>query len=160
MINSSNFSFWQNDFYDFSTEGVTASATTIQAAMNRCWMRTVRNRDMVDLIVADNTYYDYYWRSLQAIQRISGEDSAAAGFKALKFMGADVVLDGGLSGDAPASHMYFLNTDYLFFRPHRDRNMIMLPEKRAVNQDAIVKTILWAGNMTISNRKLQSVIVA
>ena len=159
-INATNFSFWANDIYDFSTEGITASATTVQAAMNRCWMRTSRNRDQIDLIVADNVYYGYYWQSLQAIQRFTDETSAAAGFKSLKFMGADVVLDGGLSGDAPASHMYFLNTDYLFFRPHRDRNMIMLADKNAVNQDAVVKTILWGGAMTISNRKLQSVIVA
>ncbi len=160
-ISATTWSFWQNYTYDFSTNGITPSATTIQVAMNTVYLNTMRNRDMVDLIVADNTYYQYYWNSLQAIQRFGSDDgSAAAGFKSLKFMGADVVADGGVGGDAPSSHMYFLNTDYLFFRPHRDRNMIMLPEKRSVNQDAVVKNILWGGNMTVSNRQLQGVIVA
>ena len=30
--------------------------------------------------------------------------------------------------------------------------------RMAVNQDAIVKLIGWAGNMTISNRRLQGVL--
>jgi hypothetical protein len=76
-------------------------------------------------------------------------------------MGADVVFDGGFSGTAPAAHMYFLNTNYIKFRPHRDRNMVpMNPDRFSVNQDAMVKLIGWAGNMTCSNRSLQGVIVA
>jgi hypothetical protein len=39
---------------------------------------------------------------------------ADAGFQNLKYMGADVVLDGGRGGNCPASHMYFLNTDYIY----------------------------------------------
>ena len=33
-INSGTYTFWKNQVYDFSTEGATASATTIQSAMN------------------------------------------------------------------------------------------------------------------------------
>lgn len=160
-INSSLYSFWQNQVYDFSNNGVSASALTIQDAMNSLYLATARNRDVVDLIVADNTYFGYYWKSLQAIQRVTDDKMASAGFQTLKFMGADVVYDGGFSGTAPAAHMYFLNTNYIKFRPHRDRNMVpMNPDRFSVNQDAMVKLIGWAGNMTCSNRSLQGVIVA
>ena len=160
-INSSTYSFWQNQIYDFSTNGVTASALTIQDAMNSLYLSLARNRDVPDLIVADNTYFGYYWKSLQAIQRITDEKMASAGFQTLKFMGADVVYDGGFQGTAPSAHMYFLNTSYLKFRPHRDRNMVPLnPDRFSTNQDAMVKLIGWAGNMTCSNRSLQGVIVA
>lgn len=160
-INSSTYTFWQNAVYDMSTNGVTASALTIQDAMNSLYLSISRNRDVPDLIVADNTYYGYYWKSLQAIQRITDEKMAAAGFQTLKFMGADVVYDGGFSGTAPSAHMYFLNTDYVKFKPHRDRNMVPLnPDRFSTNQDAMVKLIGWAGNLTISNRALQGVIVA
>jgi len=72
-----------------------------------------------------------------------------------------VVFDGGQDGSAPSSHMYFLNTNYLFFRPHRERDMVPLDSDRyATNQDAVVKLIGFAGNMTTSNRALQGVIVA
>ena len=160
-INSTTYSFWQNQVYDFSANGVTASALTIQDAMNSLYLATSRNRDAVDLIVADNTYFGFYWKSLQAIQRVTDDKLASAGFQTLKFMGADVVFDGGFSGTAPAAHMYFLNTNYIKFRPHRDRNMVpMNPDRFSVNQDAMVKLIGWAGNMTCSNRSLQGVIVA
>lgn len=160
-INSSTYSFWQNAVYDFSANGVAASALTIQDAMNSLYLSISRNRDVPDLIVADNTYFGYYWKSLQAIQRVTDDKMASAGFQTLKFMGADVVYDGGFSGTAPSAHMYFLNTNYIKFRPHRDRNMVpMNPDRFSVNQDAMVKLIGWAGNLTCSNRSLQGVIVA
>jgi hypothetical protein len=57
--------------------------------------------------------------------------------------------------------MYFLNTDYIFFRPHAERNFAPLGDERfAVNQDAMVKLIGFAGNMTVSNRRLQGCLVA
>lgn len=160
-INSSTYSFWQNQIYDFSSESVTPGNSTIQTAMNTLYLACSRNRDRPDLIVADNIYYRYYWESLQAIQRVTNEKMAAKGFDNLRFMGADVVFDGGLGGDAPASHMYFLNCDYLHFRPHSDRNFVPLdPDRYATNQDAMVKLLAFAGNMTVSNRSLQGVIVA
>jgi len=55
--------------------------------------------------------------------------------------------------------MYFLQTKYIFFRPHRERNFVPLGGERfAVNQDAIVKLIVWAGNMTLSCGKVQGVL--
>ena len=88
--------------------------------------------------------------------RLVSDSEAQAGFSSLKYMTADVVLDGGFGGAAPSNTMYFLNTNYLFFRPHADRNFSPLGDERfAVNQDAMVKLIGFAGNMTTSNRSLQ-----
>lgn len=160
-IVAGTYTWWKNQFYDFSDEAVTAGPSTIQTAMNTLYLNCSRNRDHPDLIIADNTYYRYYWESLQAIQRVTNEKLAAAGFDNLKFMGADVVFDGGMNGDAPSAHMYFLNTNYLWWRPHSQRNMVPLnPDRYAVNQDAFVRLIAFAGNMTCANRALQGVIVA
>ena len=160
-INRANYSFWQNQVYDFSDESATPGSTTIQTAMNTLYLACTRGADHPDLIVADNTYFQYYWESLQANQRFTNEKLGAAGFQNLKFMGADVVFDGGQGGACPSSHMYFLNTDYIFLRPHKDRDMVPLdPDRFAVNQDAMVKLIGWAGNMTTSNASLQGAIVA
>lgn len=160
-INRANYTFWRNKLYDFSDESVTPSSSTIQTAMNTLYLECSRNNDKPDLIVADNTYFRYYWESLQANQRFTNEKLGSAGFDNLKFMGADVVFDGGQGGDAPSSHMYFLNTNYIHFRPHADRNMVPMDADRyAVNQDALVKLIGFAGNMTLSNAELQGVITA
>jgi len=78
----------------------------------------------------------------------------------VKFMDADVVLDGGIYNGsngtgAPTGTAYFLNSKYLHYRPHKDRNMVPLsPNRRyATNQDAEVQIIGWAGNMTCSGRQ-------
>lgn len=160
-IDSSSWSFWQNQVTTFSGLSLTAGATTIQEAMNNLYVKLVRNRDKPDLIVADNTYWLYYLQSLQAIQRIQNSKLAEAGFENLKYMSADVVLDGGLGGSAPSAHMYMLNTNYIHWRPHAQRNMVPLGgDRQPINQDAVVKLIGWAGNMTTNNRKLQGVLVA
>jgi hypothetical protein len=141
--------------------GAATSAANIQSYMNRLWVKMVRNNDAPDLIVADNNYWTFYLESLQAIQRITQVSEASAGFTSLKYMSADVVLDGGFGGFAPASTMYFVNSDYIFLRPHSDRNFSLADSDRIpVNQDAVVKILLWAGNMTLSNAFLQGVLVA
>lgn len=174
--------FWRNDSQSFATAGLVAGASTIQTMMNRAWLAQARGADKPDLFISDNTYFRYYLESLQAIQRIASDSSAMAGFMSLKFMTADVVYDGGFQGvaagnsttlpigngitwnsgtGAPSNHMYVLNTDYIFLRPHRDRNMTPLdPDRFSVNQDAMVRLVAWAGNLCMSNAFLQGAIIA
>jgi hypothetical protein len=155
-INSTTYSFWQNQVYDFSTESVTASATTIQTAMNTLWLACIRGADRPDVIVGDTTYFGFYWASLQTNQRFTSEDTASAGFMNLMFMDAPVYYD----DQCPSTKMYFLNTDYLFLRYAEGREFVPLGEKASVNQDALVMPVAWAGNMATSNRARQGVIQA
>lgn len=153
--------FWRNYQRDSSDNSVTMSATTIQSEMNIVYLNLIRGRDKPDLIVADYVTYNYYLSSLQTIQRVTNTEMASAGFTNLKYMDADVVLDGGQGGNCPSSTIYFLNTDYIHYRPHSDRNMVPIGGDRMnTNQDAIVKLIGWAGNMTLSNASLQGVLAA
>ena len=153
--------FWKNQALDLSTAGLAAaSASNIQGYLNRLWGNLVRGSDRPNLIVMDNVYWGFYMASLQAIQRFTNVTDANLGFVTLKFMDADVVLDGGVGGFAPASTAYMLNTKYLHYRPHADRNMVPLsPGKRySVNQDAEVQILAWAGNLTASNLSLQGIL--
>jgi hypothetical protein len=157
-INAANWSFWQNQI----TTGATGSAN-ILAKMTEAAIKQIRGTDKADLIVAGNTMYTYYVGALQAIQRIAAEESGAAGFASLKFYGggtsADVVLGGGYGSQETATYMYFLNTNYIFFRPHKERNFVPIGgERQSINQDAIVKLYGWAGNLTTSNRFLQGLL--
>jgi len=165
-INRANWTFWQSKKYSGTSDGGAAvSATNIQKYMTSLAIQLVRGNDKADLIVADNNYYSLYVQSLQAIQRITSEESAAGGFASLKFYGggtsADVVLDGGVGNACTANHMFFLNTNYIFLRPHKERNFVPIGgERQAINQDAIVKLYGWAGNLTCSNSFLQGVLIA
>ena len=156
-INRANWSFWQNQ----ATTGLT-SANTL-AKMTEAAIKQVRGTDKADLYIAGNTTYQYFVGALQAIQRITTEESGAAGFASLKFYGggtsADVVLGGGIGNQETATYMYLLNTNYIFFRPHKERNFVPIGgERQAINQDAIVKLYGWAGNLTTSNAQLQGIL--
>ena len=155
-INSTTYSFWQNQVYDFSTEGASASATTIQTAMNTLWLACIRGADRPDVIVGDTNYFGFYWSSLQSNQRFTSDESASAGFMNLMFMDAPVYYD----DQCPSNKMYMLNTDYLFLRYAEGREIVHLGEKASVNQDALVMPVAWAGNMAVSNRARQGVIQA
>lgn len=159
-INRANWSFWRNYSFDATTDGTAAAtAANIQSYMNRVYMAISRGSDHVDLIVADNNYFRYYWESLAANQRFTNEKLAGTGFDNLRYMGADVIFDGGIGGNCPTNHMYFLNTNYIYLRPHKDRQFKALGADRfATNQDAMVKLMGWAGNMTISGAMFQGVL--
>lgn len=164
-IDRATWTFWRNQFYRGVTDGGAAvSASNIQKYMNQLYLRCARGTDRTNLIIADNTYFDLYWQSLQAIQRINQTENGGSGFMQLKYLDADVIFDGGYqgtSGGAPSAHMYFLNTDYIFFRPHKNRNFVPIdPERFSTNQDALVKLLGFAGNMTMSNAFVQGVLVA
>ena len=180
-IDRSVWAFWRNITYSAVTNGgVAASAANILQYMDSLWVQLIRGRDFPDLIIADNNMYKFYLQALQAIQRI-GVDSGApdlgeAGYQSLKYMNSDVVLDGGFQGfstdplppevsggsvvgGVPTSNMFFLNTNYLHFRPAANRNMVPLdPDRFSVNQDAMVRLLGWAGNLTLSNAFLQGVL--
>lgn len=163
-INRTNWSFWRNIAFDATTDGgAAATAANIQSYMNRVAIQLVRGSDRPDIIVAGNNYYRAYLESLQAIQRITSESTAGAGFTSLKYFGAgfncDVYLDGGIGGQLNTNRMYFLNTKYMFFRPHRDRNFVPIGgDRMSVNQDAVTKLIGWAGNLTCSGARYQGVL--
>lgn len=163
-INGATYTFWQNAVSDNTAAAV--NATTIQGLWNNLWAQLVRGADRPDLIMVDNTVWTTYMASLQANQRFSNTNSGDAGFMTVKFMDSDVVLDGGIYGGAgsvtgatgaPAGTAYFLNTNYIHYRPHSARNMVPLsPNRRySTNQDAEVALLCWAGNMTCSGRQFQ-----
>jgi hypothetical protein len=147
--------FWQNK----ATIAAGTTAANIQQRFNAMYAATVRGADHIDLIMVDNAYWALYMQSLQALQRFTDSKMAKLGFPSVQYMQSDVVLDGGIGGYDPVSTAYFLNTKYLFLRPHRDRNFVALdPSKRySVNQDAVVQLLAWAGNLTVSGRQFQGV---
>ena len=160
-IDGNTFTFWQNAVSD-QTAANGLDPTKIQGYWNALWASLVRGMDRPDLIMADTTVWNAYIASLQAQQRFTNTQTADAGFATVKFMDADVVLDGGINNGnggsgAPSGTAYFLNTKYIHYRPHANRNMVPLsPNRRyATNQDAEVQIMGWAGNLTTSGRQFQ-----
>jgi hypothetical protein len=161
-IDRASWSFWQNGAYVASTVlGTAVTASNIQQAMNTVALSRVRGNDRPDLIYAGTTAYAMYLQSLQSIQRITDEKMGAAGFTAIKYYGsggsADVVLGGGIGGNQTATRMDFINSKFVHFRPHKDRNFVAIGgDRQAVNQDAIVRLMGWSGALTCSGAQFNA----
>jgi hypothetical protein len=155
-ISRVNFSFWRNQVYDNSSDGGAATtAANIQQYMNAMWLECVRGSDKPDLLITGATYYNLFWSSLQAIQRITDPKMGQAGFQNVMFNTAPVVYEDNTG--IPTQRMYFLNTDYIHFRYATKRLFKPLERVQSINQDAIAQLITFAGNMTLSNASLQGV---
>lgn len=152
-IDRATWTFWASQ-----TQTAALTAANIQENMNALWVKCVRGADRPTLIMLDNGLWTLYIASLQAQQRFASPEVGALGFPSLKFMGdCDVVLDGGIGGFCPANTGFFLNSDYISYRPHSARNMVPLsPNRRyAVNQDAETQIMAWAGNLTTCGAQFQ-----
>ena len=158
-ISANTNAFWKNYVADCSSAtvlGASATSTNIQHAMNLTWIGTIRGADKPDIITADSAFYLSYLESLTPNQRFTDDKGAGVGFTNLVYQSnVPVIYD----DQCPTHHMYFLNTDYLFLRPAKGREFVPLGEKSSVNQDAMVMPVVWAGNMTCSNRARQGVII-
>lgn len=154
-INRANFSFWRPTVIAPGAGVITAA--NINTYLNQAWSSTIRGSDKVDLILAGNAMWSLYMAFLQNLQRFVNVSTAELGFPSVKYQTADVVLDGGIGGNLNTNTMLGLNTDFLFFRPHKDRNLVPLnPGKRyAVNQDSEVQLIGFAGQLTCSGQQFQ-----
>jgi len=157
-INSSTYTFWQNQFQEMSGTNTYAD---IKNDMMKLWLNCTRGADQPDLIVSTQDLYAAYWNSLVVAQRYTSDDKdATAGFNALRFQQADVIFDRQATNfTTTGEKMYFINSDYLELVVHRDTNWTTLDEKMSVNQDATVIPILWMGQLTCSNRARQGVLI-
>jgi len=150
-IDRATWTFWRSKYNGSGTND------TIQADWNAMWASLQRGMDRPDLIMVDSVAWQRYMASLQAQQRFTDSGSATLGFPSVKFMDADVVLDGGIGGFCPSGTAFMLNTKYLHYRPHSARNFVSLsPNKRySINQDAEVQILAWAGALTCSGAQFQ-----
>lgn len=151
-INQVTNPFWRNYF---SPAAATTSAT-IKARMNAAWLNTIRGTDKVDLILADDDMFTFYWTSLQDQARFTDSKVADAGFTSLKYMSADVTYDDA----CPDKRMYFLNTDSLAFRYAPNRWFEVGDAQKVLNADYSVTPVWVMGNLTCNNRALNGVIIA
>jgi hypothetical protein len=96
-IDRATWTFWRNQVEDQAA----ADPTNIQGFFNDLWSKLVRGTDRPDLIMVDNTVWSTYVESLQAQQRFTSPETGNLGFPTIKYMDADVCLDGGTEASAP-----------------------------------------------------------
>jgi hypothetical protein len=162
-IDSSTYTFWQNQYKEMTGTNLAASPSeanslSMRADMNALWLSLVRGTDKPDLIVMSHDFFSLFEVGLQERQRYSSARLAEAGFETVKYKSADVVFDDNSNFATTAEKAYFLNTKYLYLVQHKAAKWTMDAEKKPTNQDAVVIPTYWMGNLVCTNRSLQGVL--
>lgn len=151
-----------NTSTDAPASGTATSASNIEDYYTYMILNTTRGMDRPKVIYAGDTHYRFMMKALQSIQRVQSVTKGEGGYERLAYQGIPIEYGGGVSfgGESllQADLSYFLNTKYLKMRVHKDANMEPLPEVQSINSEAKVQLIVWMGNMTLSNGKLQGVL--
>lgn len=159
-ISRANNAIWQTSSYDANSyfSGVTGiTASTVKGVFSQIVVERSRGKKGPDLILSSQEHYLAYEGATEAIQRITdGGKMGKLGFPSLKFYGAgksiDITLEGGIGSAMPANISYFIDTDALKFRYHKDRNFSKFGGKQTpVNQDAVVQHVGFYGELTMCN---------
>ena len=135
-----------------TTSGVAGGIKAMTQMYGACSI----DADQPDLIVTTQVIYDAYETALQANKRYEGDATLGdAGFQALRFKGASVVVD----SHCPAGQMYFLNTKYLDYKVHAKRFFSFEDFKPMETKDGIQARLFWMGQLTCSNPRMQGLLV-
>ncbi len=133
-INQATYTFWGNQT---SGDATLTTSAHMDTELNEMYLKCIRGTDKPDFIVTDTIFYNFFESGLQQFQRFQDASSADMGFESLKYKMADFFYD----DQCPSSTAYMLNTDYLFLRPHTDRQFVPLVERQSINQDACVTPV-------------------
>lgn len=161
--------FYQNFKFATTTDntapapgGAATTAANVKTYYNYCLNQLRRGSDKPTVIIAGQSHYQFVQDALFAMQRITSEKrSVDGGFRELEYLGVPVVMSGGVNFGGQtyiaADRSYFLNTKYFKLRYHKDANMEPLEELRSINAEVWCQLIIWMGNVTCSNARLQGV---
>lgn len=155
--------FAQSYKFDTTADGSgDATSALIEGYLRKAITNTYRMGDMNRLFILGNTYWDLLTEANTNRQRYVDTEMASMGFDNLKFDGVTCILGGGFQSGATsvtamtADMAWLLNLDYLKFRIGKGRFFQPLKDRESVNQDAMVKFLVFCGNLTCSNFGLQA----
>ena len=142
---------WWNSQVDSAT--ATLTTTAMQSMFGSC---TIGGRAPT-ILVGTQANYNRFWVTNQAKVNIfvqpSGHDVslASAGFQNQLFNGVPFVVDSNVQ----ANHIYFLNEDFIYWAASPRADFFLEDFQAPIQQDAMVSKLLWAGQLVVTNARLQ-----
>ena len=137
---------------DFSANGYTS--------MNSLYTLTQRGDETTDIIVLTRLAYLNFINNATGTIRYNVPLTSSVGgnldvgFSNITFLGAVMGHDDGV----PADNGYFLNSKYVHYLVHPQRDMELGPMVMTPTQDALTGWVFHAGNLTMSNMGRQGLL--
>jgi hypothetical protein len=140
-----------------------STATLTLAALNTFFGTVSEGGRHPTIIVSGQAQYNRFWGLNTVGQRFpiepggADEQLASAGFSNLLFNGVPWTVDSHVPADAGTSRdpIYFLNEDYMWLAVSPRADFYMEDFQTAINQDAMVAKLFWAGNLVVNNCQRQ-----
>lgn len=155
----------RNQYYaTVATGGAAASVSNIERYMRIIKLRCHRDGDTNRLWILGDTYYSLLSEACSSRQRFVDQDMADLGFENFKVDGITCVLGGGyqFAGTSAtaieATKGYLLNLDHIQLQVGKGRYFQPLKERESTNQDAMIRFLVFCGNLTCANFGLQGVL--
>lgn len=154
-------------WWDSSVTGVTSNDTMDEATLMTAFTAAQRGGQSPTLIVSGQDQWNRYWALGAASgtadrfpRQPEGHDNLlySAGFTNLLFNNVPWVADSHVTQgvvDANNSRVYMLNENFLHWIVSPRADFYLKPFQEPHNQDAMVASLLWAGNLVCSNPDAQ-----
>lgn len=145
-IDRATYAWWRNQYSASAVAAFNTSKAGIKA-MSAMWLKCKKQASAPNIIVTTDDIWALYTAELEdkLELRLQDADAADAGFTNVKYRKATVISD----DNCPASHMYFLNTRYIFIKVLNGGNFKVTEIEKRLNKR--IACLNWYGNMTISN---------
>jgi len=129
------------------------SSTTVFSlpAMQALYGDCTQGSSKPTVICTTQDIFDSWMNSLQPQQRFIDKQSADAGFQNISWNGTAVLAD----NHCPASHVFFLNEDYLHLCVHTKEDFRMEPFQKPIDQNVSTAKIYWTGALFCNNPRMQ-----
>lgn len=159
-LSRSTYPWWK------AQEDSTTTVTSLAAYQSLFGSATQGGRHPT-IIVGTQSCYNFFYGLNTSIQRFpsqpGGQDEqlAQAGYNNLLFNGVPFTVDSHIT-TAPGfvanttGCVFMLNEDFMFLYVSPKANFTLEDFQTAINQDAMVAKLLWAGNIIFSNLALQA----
>lgn len=158
-LSRTTYTWWESQIDNTTTA---TSLSAYRSLMGNC---TQGGRHPT-IIVGTQLAYNYFYNLNTTYQRFpsqpGGQDEqlAQAGYNNLLFDGVPFTVDSHIStapgfvgpaGAVPTGNVFMLNEDFMFLYVSPKANFTLEDFQTAINQDAMVAKLLWAGNIILSN---------
>lgn len=153
-----------NTWWNSSVQGVSSTATMSISNLNSNFHEATRGGNHPTLIVSGQDQYNRFYNlnagtggyAVSYDRQPMGHDAllAQAGFTNLMMNNTPWVVDSHVGQgvvDANNSRVYFLNENFLHWIVAKRADFYLKPFQEPVDQDAMVASILWAGNLVCTN---------
>lgn len=150
-INSGTFTFWRNQQFDAA--GAVGDAWRNMLAP--LYINCTEGREHPDIAITTKTNYALFEAAMGGQVRVTSKAFDDFGYENILYKGMPVVPDFWCQADL----FYMINTNFLRWHVHRNRDFRVYPFQRPVDQDSMIASIITMGQLTTNNRRFQGVAV-